>query len=196
VLVALGELLHVEQLPPGHDQIANAQADGGPAGGAHDNLEQRTRHVVLPGDQDVGHEGAHDGDRQLPAGIDRDDPARLTPARGREPIPDSRLRKARELPGRAAAWIASLPVLVAQCADRRLFACSRGYWSAAREVRLSFLTGLRWLAATRVSFSGGLWTRQLSARCPAQHAVDHRINGEAKPFVDISRDQLSGVGSN
>ena len=60
----------------------------------------------------------------------------------------------------------------------------------------SLLTGLRWLVATRASFSGGLWTRQLSARCPAQHAVDHYINGEAKPFVDISSDQLSGVGSN
>ena len=58
------------------------------------------------------------------------------------------------------------------------------------------LTGLRWLVATRASFSGGLWTRQLSARCPAQHAVDHYINGEAKPFVGISSDQLSGVGSN
>ena len=58
------------------------------------------------------------------------------------------------------------------------------------------LTGLRWLVAIRASFSGGLWTRQLSARCPAQHAVDHYINGEAKPFVGISSDQLSGVGSN
>jgi hypothetical protein len=37
---------------------------------------------------------------------------------------------------------------------------------------------------------GAPWT------CPAQHAVDHCINGEAKPFVDISSDQLSGVGSN
>ncbi len=59
-----------------------------------------------------------------------------------------------------------------------------------------FLTGLRWLVATRASFSGGLWTRQLSPRRPAQHAVDHYINGEAKPLVDISSDQLSGVGSN
>jgi hypothetical protein len=72
----------------------------------------------------------------------------------------------------------------------------RGYWSAAREVRLPLLTGLCWLVATRASFSGGLWTRQLSARCPAQHAVDHYINGEAKPFAGISSDQLSGVGSN
>jgi hypothetical protein len=37
---------------------------------------------------------------------------------------------------------------------------------------------------------------ELLARCPAQHAVDHHVNGEAKPFVDISSDQLSGVGSN
>jgi hypothetical protein len=59
-----------------------------------------------------------------------------------------------------------------------------------------FLTGLRWIVATRASFSGGLWTRQLSARCPVQHAVDHYVNGEAKPFVDISSDQLSCVGSN
>lgn len=58
------------------------------------------------------------------------------------------------------------------------------------------ITGLRWLVATRASFSGGLRTRQLSARCPAQHAVDHYVNGEAKPFVGISSDQLSGVGSN
>ena len=46
------------------------------------------------------------------------------------------------------------------------------------------------------SFPSSLWTGQLLARCPAQHAVDHDINGEAKPFVDISSDQLSGVGSN
>jgi hypothetical protein len=45
-------------------------------------------------------------------------------------------------------------------------------------------------------FSGGLWTSQLSARCPVQHAVDHYVNGEAKPFVDISSDKLSGVGGN
>ena len=38
--------------------------------------------------------------------------------------------------------------------------------------------------------------KQLPARCPAQHAVDHYINGEAKSFVDISSDELSGVGSN
>ena len=38
--------------------------------------------------------------------------------------------------------------------------------------------------------------RAIRGRCPAQHAVDHYINGEAKPFVDISSDQLSGVGSN
>lgn len=37
---------------------------------------------------------------------------------------------------------------------------------------------------------------ELLARCPAQHAVDHYVNGEAEPFVDISSDQLSGVGSN
>jgi hypothetical protein len=41
-----------------------------------------------------------------------------------------------------------------------------------------------------------VWARQLSARCPAQHAVDHYINGEAKPFAGIASDQLSGVGSN
>ena len=58
------------------------------------------------------------------------------------------------------------------------------------------LTGLRWLVATRASFSGGFWTRQLSARCSAQHAVDHHINSEAKPFAGVSSDQLSGVGSN
>jgi hypothetical protein len=38
--------------------------------------------------------------------------------------------------------------------------------------------------------------RQLSAGCPTQHTVDHYINGEAKPFVGVSSDQLSGVGSN
>ena len=59
-----------------------------------------------------------------------------------------------------------------------------------------FLTSLRWIVATLARFSGGLWTRQLSARCPAQHAVDHYVNGKAKPVVDISSDQLSGVGSN
>jgi hypothetical protein len=57
------------------------------------------------------------------------------------------------------------------------------------------LAGLRRLAATCASFSGGLWTRQLLARCPAQHAVDHYVNGEAKPFIDISSDQLGSVGS-
>jgi len=36
---------------------------------------------------------------------------------------------------------------------------------------------------------------QLLARCPAQHAVDHYVNGESEPLVDISGDQLSGVGS-
>ena len=44
--------------------------------------------------------------------------------------------------------------------------------------------------------SSELWTGQLPARCPAQHAVDHYINGEAKPFVGVSSDQLGGVGSN
>jgi hypothetical protein len=39
VLVALGELLEVQQLPPGHDQVANRQPEGGPAGRPHDDLE-------------------------------------------------------------------------------------------------------------------------------------------------------------
>jgi len=86
--VALGELLEVEQLSAGHDQVANAQPDGRPAGGLQDKLEQQTRHVVLLRDQDVGHEGAQDGAGQLLAGIDRDDPAHRTPASGGEPISD------------------------------------------------------------------------------------------------------------
>jgi hypothetical protein len=57
------------------------------------------------------------------------------------------------------------------------------------------LTGLCWLVATRASLSGGRWRRQLTGRCPAQHAVDHYVNGEAKPFVGISSDQLSGVAT-
>jgi hypothetical protein len=64
-LVALGELLPVQQLPPGHDQVTNRQPGGSPAGGPHDNLEQQTRRVVFLGHQDVGHEGAHDGAREL-----------------------------------------------------------------------------------------------------------------------------------
>ena len=99
VLVALGELLEVEQLPPGHDQVANAQPERSPAGGPQDNLEQQTGHVVLVRDQHVGHEGAHDGAGQLLAGIDRDDPAQFTPASGSEPIPGLRLREANEAPG-------------------------------------------------------------------------------------------------
>jgi hypothetical protein len=58
------------------------------------------------------------------------------------------------------------------------------------------LTRLPWLFVTHASFSAGLWRRQLSGRCPAQHAVDHYIDGEAKPFVGIAGDQLSGVGGN
>jgi hypothetical protein len=57
------------------------------------------------------------------------------------------------------------------------------------------LTGLRWLATTRAGFSGGLRTGRLSARCRAQHAVDHYVNGEAKPLAGICGDQLGGVGS-
>ena len=63
VLVALGELPQVQQLPPGHDQVANRQPGGGPAGGVRDHLEQQARHVRLLGHEDVGHEGAHDGAR-------------------------------------------------------------------------------------------------------------------------------------
>ena len=105
VLVALGELLQVEQLPPCHDQVPNRQPEGSPARSSHDDLEQQMRHVVLLGDQDVGHEGPHDGARQLLPGIDRDDPAQLTPASGGEPIPDLRLRKAHEAARRAAATV-------------------------------------------------------------------------------------------
>ena len=39
-LVALGELLQVQQLAPGHDQVADGQPQSGPAGGPHDDLEQ------------------------------------------------------------------------------------------------------------------------------------------------------------
>ena len=97
--MALGELLEIQQLPPGHDQVANRHPGGGPAGGPHDDLEQQTRRVVLLGNQNVGHEGAHDGARELLARIDRDDPAQLTPTGGGEPISGLRLRKAYQVPG-------------------------------------------------------------------------------------------------
>ena len=77
------------------------------------------------------------------------------------------------------------------CADYRFCTKPCGYWSAAVSLVYPLLTGLRWLVTTRASFSGGLWTRQLSARCPAQHAVEHYIDGEAKPFVDISSNQAT-----
>lgn len=80
-LVALGELFEVQQLPSGHDEVADGQAGSGPAGGPHGDLEQQTRCVVRLGHEDVGHEGAHDGGRQLLPGVDRDDPAQLTPMR-------------------------------------------------------------------------------------------------------------------
>lgn len=98
VLVVLSELLEVQQLPPGHDQVADGPPGSDPAGGAHDHLEQQPRHVVIQGHENVRHEGAHDGARQLFPRIDRDDPAQLAPAGGGEPVADSRLRKARELP--------------------------------------------------------------------------------------------------
>jgi len=42
-LMAFGKLLQVQQLPPGHDQVANRQPRGSPAGSPHDNFEQQTR---------------------------------------------------------------------------------------------------------------------------------------------------------
>jgi hypothetical protein len=68
---------------------------GSPAAGSHHELDQQERRVRLLGQQDVGHEGAPDGARQLPAGIDRHDPAHPpAPGSGREPISGSRLGKA------------------------------------------------------------------------------------------------------
>jgi hypothetical protein len=79
-LVTLSESLEVEQLPSGHDKVANGHANGGPAVGLHDDLEQQARRVIRLGYQDVGHEATHDGAGQLLAGIDRDDPAQLPSA--------------------------------------------------------------------------------------------------------------------
>ena len=95
--MALGELLEIEQLPPSHDQVAKAQAGGGPAAGPRDNFEQQPRHAVLVRDQDVGHEGTHDGAGYLPAGIDGDDPAHFPPASGGESVTDPGLGKAYEM---------------------------------------------------------------------------------------------------
>jgi hypothetical protein len=62
-VVAFGELLEVQQLPPGHDQVAGRQRRDGPAPGPRDDLQQQARRAVILGYQDVGHEGAHDGAR-------------------------------------------------------------------------------------------------------------------------------------
>src|ERR1700728_1130386 len=95
--MALGELLEIEQLPPSHDQVAKAQAGGSPAAGARNNFEQQPRHAVLVRDQDVGHEGTHDGAGYLPAEIDGDDPADFTPASGGGSVPHPVLGKAYEM---------------------------------------------------------------------------------------------------
>jgi hypothetical protein len=63
VVLALGELPEVQQLPPGHDQVADGQPAGGQPAGPGDNLQQQARHVLIGGHQDVGHERAHDGGR-------------------------------------------------------------------------------------------------------------------------------------
>ena len=59
-VLALGELLQVQQLPPGHDQVADSYSGGGPPGSLDDHLEQQARRVMVAGHEDVGHEGAHD----------------------------------------------------------------------------------------------------------------------------------------
>jgi hypothetical protein len=53
---------------------------------------------VLLRHQDVGHEGAHDGPRQLLAGLDRDDPANRAPADGGEAFTDPGLGQAHQFP--------------------------------------------------------------------------------------------------
>ena len=103
--MAFREVLEVQQLPPGHDQVTHAQPRGRPAGRPHGDLQQQARPAGLMRHQDVGHEGAHDGSCQLPAGVDRDNPAPRAAARGGEPLPGPGLWQGHQDPGGAAAKV-------------------------------------------------------------------------------------------
>ena len=52
-LVALGELLQVQQLPSSHHQVSDGQPEGEQAGGPHDDLEQQPRRGMVLGYEDV-----------------------------------------------------------------------------------------------------------------------------------------------
>jgi|HubBroStandDraft_1064217.scaffolds.fasta_scaffold422073_1 hypothetical protein len=85
-------------------------AGADPAAGLRDDLEQQTGRAMILGHQDVGHEGPDDRGRQLLSLVHRDDPAQITPGRGREPVPDLRSGKAGQLARRAAAQVVDLVV--------------------------------------------------------------------------------------
>ena len=89
-----GELLQVQQLTSGHDQVADRQGRSDPPGGDGDDLEQQSGSAVLRRYQQVGHVCAHDRRRQLTSGVHGEDPAEFAPAGRREPLADARLRQA------------------------------------------------------------------------------------------------------
>ena len=76
------ELLEVEQLTAGHDEVADGQQRGGPAARPDDDILSSRRVPPPAGHEDVGHDGAHDPSGQLLAGVDREDPPACRPPAG------------------------------------------------------------------------------------------------------------------
>nr|WP_237454273.1 SDR family NAD(P)-dependent oxidoreductase [Pseudonocardia sp. SID8383] len=95
--VALGEPSQVQQLPPGHHEVADRHQRCERAGAAHDDLEQQTGRVRPLRREDVGHDGAQDAAGELHAGVDREDPAEPPSAGRGEGVPDLRFRESYEL---------------------------------------------------------------------------------------------------
>jgi hypothetical protein len=76
----------------------------------HDDLKQQAGRVLVLGHEDIGHEGAHDGARELLPRFHRDNPAHRPPASDGERLPGLRLGKAGQLAVRAAATIVEAAV--------------------------------------------------------------------------------------